>query len=67
MKSLHEKWRDSVEEYKRNPTKENLEKSYQRFDEAWKSSYRAANAGAGRGFSSASDYKRKDKRSAKRD
>jgi hypothetical protein len=62
MGTLYENWRESVEEYRKNPTEKNLRKSYERFEEHRESASRSANAGAGRGFSKAKDYKRKSRR-----
>ena len=60
--STYEKKELAKEEYKKKPTKRNLEKYFGAFEEHRQSSYRSANAGAGRGYASAKDYKRKNKR-----
>ena len=62
MESTYEKARTAEKEYKKNPSKRNLDRYYQAFEEHRESEYRSANAGAGRGFAKAREYKRKSRR-----
>jgi len=60
--ATYEKTREARKEYDREPSKKNLDRYNRAFEEHRESAYRSANAGAGRGFSTARDYKRKSKR-----